>query len=186
MTERGARSGPLKAGLLATRLLQFIFAVILIGIFAWSHRQMSRAGYFRYHIVDVPLGVSIAALVLTALATFTHLFLHNDSQNLIAFLDFCLFVGYLASCIVYRQNYKTSCGANLLVRVFGSIGSGHCNTVRAGAALLVLQTILFFISMILSHLLSRRRQAVENTPGVHEESSRFGFGKRNQRQGVAV
>ncbi|KAK6340112.1 hypothetical protein TWF730_001883 [Orbilia blumenaviensis] len=176
------RSGTLKSGLWAIRFFQFIFAVVLVGILSWFHHRLSKAGYFRFDSVDVPLGFSVAALVISAVATATHLFFHDDSQTLIALFDFLIFVGYFASCIVYRHNFNANCGENLLVRVFRTIGSQHCNMVRLAAALLVLQTILFFLSTILSHRLSRRRQAIDSTAGVHEEKSRFGFGRRSRRQ----
>lgn len=180
------RSGTLKSALWAIRLLQFIFAVVLVGILSYFHHLMSRAGYFNYHIVDVALGFSVAALVISMIATLTHLLLHDDSQTLIAILDFLLFVGYLASSIVYRHNFNARCGANQLVAVFRIIGKQHCNMVRLVAALLVLQTILFFLSTILSNRLARRRQAIDNTAGLHEEKSRFGFGRRGRRQPEAV
>ncbi|EGX48521.1 hypothetical protein AOL_s00080g150 [Orbilia oligospora ATCC 24927] len=179
MAERSQRD---RGGLLGLRLLEFIFAVILVGIFSWFHSQMKRAGYFSYYVSDVPLGFSVAALVLTVLASFSHLFLHNDANTLIAILDSFLFIGYFASCIVYRQNFHVSCYKNVLVRVFATIGSPHCGTVRTGAALLVLQTILFFATTILSFALARRHQVVNNATGVHEEKSRFGFGRRNRGQ----
>ncbi|KAF3176190.1 hypothetical protein TWF788_008071 [Orbilia oligospora] len=179
MAERSQRD---RGGLLGLRLLEFIFAVILVGIFAWFHSQMKRAGYFSYYVSDVPLGFSVAALVLTVLASFSHLFLHNDANTLIAILDSFLFIGYFASCIVYRQNFYVSCYRNVLVRVFATVGSPHCNTVRTGAALLVLQTILFFVTTILSFALARRHQVVNNATGVHEEKSRFGFGRRTRAQ----
>lgn len=176
------QSGGLRGGLLALRLLEFIFAVILIGVFSWMHRRMKTAGYFSYYVSDVPLGFSVAALVLSVIASFTHLFSHNDAQILIGVLDAIVFIGYIASCIVYRQNFHVSCYRNVLVRVFATVGSPHCGTVRLGAALLVLQTILFFSTTIMTFALAGRRQAVDNTAGVREEKSRFGFGRRSRVQ----
>ncbi|RVD87038.1 uncharacterized protein DFL_005287 [Arthrobotrys flagrans] len=158
------QSGGLRGGLLALRLLEFIFAVILIGVFSWMHRRMKTAGYFSYYVSDVPLGFSVAALVLSVIASFTHLFSHNDAQILIGVLDAIVFIG------------------NVLVRVFATVGSPHCGTVRLGAALLVLQTILFFSTTIMTFALAGRRQAVDNTAGVREEKSRFGFGRRSRVQ----
>ncbi|KAK6354757.1 hypothetical protein TWF696_003894 [Orbilia brochopaga] len=181
------RSGSIKTPLWAVRFLQLIFAIILTGIFAWFHNRIYRAGYYRYDETDVPLGFSVAAIFVIALAFFTHLSLGPDSQIIIMFLDFALFVGYLASAVVYRHNFNANCNENTLVRVFRAIGRNGCNTVRLGAALLVLQTILFFISTVLTHRLADRRYTATAEPRVREEKTGFfGFGRRRPRQAAAV
>ncbi|KAJ6263800.1 hypothetical protein Dda_2372 [Drechslerella dactyloides] len=181
-----ARSGSIKSALWAVRFLQFIFAVILTGIFSWFHNRIYRAGYYPYESTDVPLGFSVAAIFIVGLSIFTHLSLGPDSQIVISLLDTALFIGYIASAIVYRHNFNANCGRNALVRVFRSIGKNNCNTVRLGAALLILQILLFFISMILSHRLADRRHTATTVPGVHEEKGRFGFGRRRQAQPAAA
>lgn len=181
-----ARSGSIKTSLWAVRALQLIFAIILTGIFAWFHNRLSHAGSNRYDFTDVPLGFSVAAIIVTIIAIFTHFFLSDDSQIIIVILDFLLFVGFIASAVVYRHNYSAKCGNNQLVRVFSSLGSGSCNTVRLAAALLILQILLFFASTILSDRLGRRRHSAATTSGVREEKGRFGFGRSRQRPAHAV
>jgi len=181
----GARSGSIKSALWVVRFLQFCFAVILTGIFAWFHNRIYRAGYYPYEDTDLPLGFSVAAIFIVALAIYAHLRHGPDSQILIAILDFAVLVGYIASAIVYRHNFNVSCGNNSIVRAFRSVGGDSCNTVRLGAALLVLQIILFLISTILSHRLADRRHTALNKPGVGEEKGRFGF-QRRRREPQAV
>lgn len=182
----GARSGSIKSALWAIRFLQFCFALILIGSFAWFHRQTYRAGYYPKEDIDVPLGFSVAAAFVVVLATIAHLALGPDSQILIAILDFALLVGYIASAVVYRHNFNANCGRNSIVRVFRSFGKNSCNTVRLCAALLVLQAILFLISMILSHRLADRRHTANTRTNAHEEKGRFGFQRRSGTSDATV
>ncbi|KAK6344700.1 hypothetical protein TWF718_006660 [Orbilia javanica] len=175
-------SGGLRGGLLALRLLEFIFAVILVGVFSWDHATMKKAGYFSFYVSDVPLGFSVAALVLSVMAGFSHLFFHRDAQILFGVFDLFLFIGYIASCIVYRQNFHVTCGANVLVRVFATVGSWHCGTVRLGAALLILQTILFFCTTLMTFALAGEHENVDSAAAARGEKSRFGLGRRNQEQ----
>ncbi|KAK6496898.1 hypothetical protein TWF481_001878 [Arthrobotrys musiformis] len=178
------RAGPLRGGLLGLRLLEFIFAVILVGILSWDHQRMKTAGYFSFYVSDVALGFSVAALVLSVMASFAHLFFHSDANIFMGVLDAILFAGFIASCIVYRQNFHVTCNSNLLVRVFRTIGAPHCGVVRLGAALLILQTILFFCTTILTFALASRGRRLTadntNTPVVREEKRRFSFGRRDR------
>ncbi|KAF3912630.1 hypothetical protein ABW20_dc0110675 [Dactylellina cionopaga] len=179
----GARSGSIKSALWVIRFLQFCFAAILTGIFAWFHNRTYRSGYSPYEDTDVPLGFSAASIFIVALAIYAHLSLGPDSQILVAILDFALLVGYIASAIVYRHNFNTSCSQNAIVRIFRSTGGSSCNTVRLGAALLVLQTILFLISTILSHRLADRRHTATNDSGNKSKVQNFaGIFQSNQER----
>ncbi|KAK6522923.1 hypothetical protein TWF281_002352 [Arthrobotrys megalospora] len=186
MVEGAARGTGLRAGLLVLRVFEFIFAVTLVGIFAWDHSTMYRAGYYSLYVSDVPLGFSVAALVISVLAAIS-LFVSKGSQIIFSVLDFFLFAGFFASSIVYRQNFHVHCWSNVLVPVFASVGSPHCGTVRTGAALLVIQTILFFWSMIMTAAVPRRRvEVVDNNAAIHEEKRRFSFGRRSHQQSDVV
>ncbi|KAF3928700.1 hypothetical protein AA313_de0203563 [Arthrobotrys entomopaga] len=185
-TTARTHSGSIKTGLWAVRSLQLIFALILTGIFAWFHNRLYRGGFFPYEDTDVPLGFSVAAIFIVVLAIFSHFFLGPDSQIIISLLDSALFIGFFASCIVYRHNFNANCSKNTISTVIGATGGHACNTVRLGAALLVFQTILFFISMIMSHRLADRRRIATTHPGIREEKGRFGFGRRGPRHGNAV
>lgn len=177
-----------KFGIWALRFFQLAFAIILTGTFAWFHRQISKAAFSVPRAVDVPLGFSVAAIFFTAFSIITICCLKGGLQIVSAIADFIIFVGYLASTILFRHNYHIRCSRNplpvFLVYVressnrFSSSGEfRNCSLVRLSAALLVIQTIFFFLTMVISALMSRRRD-VAGEPVVVGEKRRFGFGRR--------
>ncbi|KAK6535070.1 hypothetical protein TWF281_006368 [Arthrobotrys megalospora] len=177
-----------KFGLWGLRFFQFVFAVILTGVFAWFHHQIKKARYTSINAVDVPLGFSVAAIFFTTFSIITICCLKGALQILNAIADFALFVGYIASTILYRHNYHIRCSRNPLAvfLVYTRESSGrfvtsgefrNCSLVRLAAALLIIQIILFFLTMIISVFLSRRRD-VAGEPVVVGEKKRFGFGRR--------
>ncbi|KAK6535725.1 hypothetical protein TWF694_002174 [Orbilia ellipsospora] len=157
-----------KFGIWIIRFLQFAFAAILTGTFAWFHHEISKARYDSIHAVDVPLGFSVAALFFTVFSIITVCCLKGGLQVLTAIADLALFAGYLASAILFRHNYHFRCYQNPLAvfLVYTRDSSGryvsngefrNCTLVKLSAALLVIQVILFFFSMIISLLLARSR-----------------------------
>ncbi|EPS35265.1 hypothetical protein H072_11421 [Dactylellina haptotyla CBS 200.50] len=183
-----------KFGIWGIRFFQLAFAIILTGAFAWFHHEISRAHYSSVNAVDVPLGFSVAAIVFTTFSLITICCLKGALQIFSAIADFALFVGYLASAILYRHNYHARCARNPLAvfLVYTRDASGqrtdgsfrNCNLVRLCAALLIIQIILFFLSMIISFFLARRGNNA-GEPVVVGEKRRFGgFGRRGQRSAV--
>ncbi|KAF3925941.1 hypothetical protein ABW20_dc0106104 [Dactylellina cionopaga] len=183
-----------KSGIWVIRFFQFAFAVILVGVFAWFHHEISKARYTSINAVDVPLGFSAAAALFTTLYILTVCCVRGGYQVFFAIVDFGLFVGYIASAILYRHNYHIRCARNPLAvfLVYTRDSSGrfitsgkfrNCNLVRLAAALLVIQTILFFISMIVSVVLARSRGTAAGEPVVVGEKRRFGF-RRGQTAAV--
>jgi len=183
-----------KFGIWAIRFLQFAFAVILTGVFGWFHHELSKARYPSINAVDVPLGFSVAAIVFTTFSIITICCLKGALQIFSAIADFVLFVGYIASAILYRQNYHIRCSRNPLsvFLVYTRENSGNfatdgefrnCTLVKLGAALLIIQIILFFISMIISFFLSRRNDAAGQTATVGGKR-RFGFRRRGHTSAV--
>ncbi|KAF3915628.1 hypothetical protein ABW21_db0208576 [Orbilia brochopaga] len=187
----GLGSGISKFFIWGLRFLQFAFACILTGSFAWFHHEISKAGYESINAVDVPLGFSVAAIFFTAFSIITVCCLHGTLQLLSAIADFCLFIGYIASAILYRHNFHIHCARNplsvFLVYTRDSSGrfitSGefrNCSLVKLCAALLIIQIIFFFITMIVSALLARRRDGVAGEPAVHGEKRRYGMRRSGQ------
>ncbi|KAK6362367.1 hypothetical protein TWF730_006059 [Orbilia blumenaviensis] len=183
-----------KFGTWGLRFFQFAFAIILTGIFAWFHHQIKKARYTSINAVDVPLGFSVVAIVFTTFSIITICCLKGALQLLSAVADFVLFAGYIASAVLFRHNYHIRCSRNPLAvfLVYTRESSGrfvtsgefrNCNLVRLAAALLIIQIILFFLTMIISLSLSRKRN-VAGEPVVVGEKRRFGFGRRGQTAAV--
>ncbi|KAJ6265069.1 hypothetical protein Dda_1224 [Drechslerella dactyloides] len=175
----------------------FAFACILTGSFAWFHHQISKASYSSINAVDVPLGFSVAAIFFTVFSIITICCLRGALSILSAIADFCLFVGYIASAVLYRHNYHIHCNRNplsvFLVYTRDSSGrfvtSGefrNCSLVKLCAALLIIQIIFFLITMIMSMLLARRREPVAGEPTVVGEKRRFGQRRSGQTAAHAV
>ncbi|KAF3191155.1 hypothetical protein TWF788_007337 [Orbilia oligospora] len=173
-----------KFGLWGLRFFQFVFAVILTGIFAWFHHQIKKARYTSINAVDVPLGFSAAAIVFTTFSIITICCLKGALQIVSAIADFALFVGYIASTILFRHNYHIRCSRNPLAVFliytressdrFSTSGEfRNCNLIRLAAALLIIQIIFFFMTMIISFFLARKRD-VAGEPVVVGEKRRFG------------
>ncbi|KAK6506599.1 hypothetical protein TWF481_005057 [Arthrobotrys musiformis] len=176
-----------KFGIWGLRFFQFAFAVILTGIFAWFHHQIKKARYTSINAVDVPLGFSVAAIFFTTFSIITICCLKGALQILSAIADFALFVGYIASAILFRHNYHIRCSRNPLAvfLIYTRESSGrfstsgefrNCNLIRLAAALLIIQIIFFFLTMIISFFLARKRD-VPGEPVAVGEKRRFGFGR---------
>ncbi|KAK6541401.1 hypothetical protein TWF694_007213 [Orbilia ellipsospora] len=162
------------------RSFEMCFAIILTGIFAWFHDRLFKAGAFPFESTDVPLGFSAASFFVICIAGYASIFLEQKSQVLIGFLDFCLLGGYIASAIVYRHNFNSNCRENTLVTVFNAEHEGGCNTVRLGAAMLILQILLYTASTIMAFAISRAPQPASREASVTSEKSLFGFRRRTQ------
>ncbi|KAF3907050.1 hypothetical protein AA313_de0208183 [Arthrobotrys entomopaga] len=182
----GVFSAISKFGIWIIRFLQFAFAAILLGTFAWFHHEISKAHYSSIRAVDVPLGFSVATIFFTAFSIVTICCLKGGLQLFTAIIDLALFAGYLASAILFRHNYHVRCSKNPLAvfLVYTRDSSGrfvtdgsfrNCTLVKLSAALLVIQVILFFISMIISALLARRGEPV---------GEKRGFGRRGHTAAV--
>ncbi|KAF3933241.1 hypothetical protein ABW19_dt0203572 [Dactylella cylindrospora] len=175
-----------KVGIWIIRFLQFCFAVILTGIFAWFHHRISEAQHSSIEDVDVPLSFSVAAIFFTTASIITIFCLNGALSWIFAFIDFALWGGYLASSILYRHNFHVHCADNPLgyYLVNAEINGGswrkvgefrNCNLVRLGAALIIIQVILFFVTMIISTFVAvkgNKPAAGEPTP-VTSEKRRF-------------
>ncbi|KAF3913692.1 hypothetical protein AA313_de0202178 [Arthrobotrys entomopaga] len=162
------------------RSFELIFAIILTGIFSWFHDRLFKAGAYPFESTDVPLGFSAASFFVICIAGYASIFLEQRSQVLIALMDFCLLCGYIASAIVYRHNFNSNCGENSLVKVFNAEHEGGCNTVRLGAATLILQILLYTASTIMAFIISRAPQPAFRETSVSSEKRLFGFRRHTQ------
>jgi hypothetical protein len=158
-------SGAAKISTWVIRLLQFFFAVILVGICSYMIDQY-RDGHF--HVVReviLPEVASVLAMVVTFFSIFAVFFLGRTLQYLAAFLDFVIFVLYLASAGLLRHNFHAHRDRNPLYRslVFVRAAQGEdpdhhlqAGLVRLLVACVVIQIFLFFITTLLGAFVASR------------------------------
>ncbi|KAI5781937.1 hypothetical protein EDC01DRAFT_665420 [Geopyxis carbonaria] len=162
-----------RTALYALRVLQALFALILIGVTAYMvHTYRTYSLLETPPLISLPLSTSIFALLFAIAGLFI--------QPLVsAALDFCMFVLYLASAILLRHNYHTHNVHNPLWNALVAIRAGagedprrsrHGGLVKMLAAGVVLQIFLFFVTMIIAALIARRERA----QGVRVSGPRHG------------
>jgi len=149
----------------AIRVLQFFFAIILIGITSYMVDQYRDGGFRVLREVSLPLATSVIALILTMLSMVAIFFLSYTLQLVAAFLDFVVFVLYLASAILLRHNYHDERRRNplwwslmdvrrsQLENDYPNLMSGLVKLLVAGV---VIQLFLFFITTILGVMAASR------------------------------
>ncbi|CCX34892.1 hypothetical protein FPQ18DRAFT_314340 [Pyronema domesticum] len=146
-----------------TRLLQWLLAIILMGICAWMIDQY-RDGHFRVlPEVILPEVASVLAVVFTAFSIFTIFFMGYTMQLVACFLDFVIFVLYLASAGLLRHNFHAHRQYNplwwSLMDVRRAQGETRHPNMTSGlvkllVALTVIQIILFFFTTILGFMVA--------------------------------
>jgi len=149
----------------ALRILQFFFAIILMGITSYMADQYRDGGFRVVHEVSLPMATSVIALILAMLSMAAIFFLNRTLQLVAAFLDFVVFVLYLASAILLRHNYHDERRRNPLwwslmdVRR-AQLEVDHPNMMSGLVKLLVagvvIQLFLFFITTILGVMAASR------------------------------
>ncbi|KAK6514578.1 hypothetical protein TWF281_004776 [Arthrobotrys megalospora] len=180
MAESVSDTSDVKFVLGILRFFEFAFAVTLTGVCAWFHDRAAAAHFYNLYKVDVPLGFSVAAIWISAMATITYIFHSAGSQVILGVLDWVLFGGYIASAVVYSQ-FSSKCNSNRLVVVIQSVGDTSCGTVRLAAAFIIIQILLFLCTAILSWHLASRLHATRAGPGAQDRGL-FGSRKRSHDQ----
>jgi len=180
-----------KFSIWAVRFFQLCFAIILTGVLAWFVHECHSNGFATLRQITVPLAFSVLAIFVTFFSIISICFLGRTLQYVAAALDILIFAGYLASAVLYRHNYHALGYNNQLrnyliaARTYGRQDSDHIritNLVRLCAALIIIQVILFFITMILSVLAARSKtNSVDNHAHVGTEK-RSRFGRRNNNR----
>ncbi|KAF8254135.1 hypothetical protein K440DRAFT_515957, partial [Wilcoxina mikolae CBS 423.85] len=146
-----------------TRLFQWFFAVILMGICSYMIHQY-REGHFRVlPEVIVPEVASVLAVFVCTFSIMAIFFLGPTLQMVAALLDFIIFVLYLASAIMLRNNYHAHGFRNPLtwsmIDVRKAQGEKQHPDMQAGVvktlvALVVIQIFLFFFTTIMGFLVA--------------------------------
>jgi len=180
-----------KFSIWAVRFFQLCFAIILTGVFAWFLHECRSNHFATLHQISVPLAFSVLAMFVCFFSIISICFLGRTLQWVAAILDIFIFAGYLASAVLYRHNYHILGYNNELrnyliaARTYRGQDSDHIritNLVRLGAALIIIQVILFFITMILSVLAARSKSNADGH-AVGEKRSRFGRRNRVDNHG---
>jgi len=169
------------------RFLQLCFAIIATGVFAWFVHETRDAGLPTLREEVVPLVFSVLAMVFTFFSIFTLLFLSRTMIYAAAFLDLVIFAGYLASAGVYKDNFHVHWWENPLYGyiVYGRELQGESPhgdltsaLVKLGAALIIMQIILFFFTMLLSFWVAKETHDVAHGTGTGNEATYVGNEKR--------
>jgi len=160
-----AVSGIAKTLTWLTRLLQWFFAVILMGVCSYMIHQYRDGNFHVLKEVILPEVASVLAVVITTFSILAIFFLGYTMQLLAAFLDFVIFVLYLASAGLLRHNFHRDSRKNplrnSLIFVREAQGEdGHPKTqsglVKLLVALVVIQIFLFFFTTIMGFLVASR------------------------------
>jgi hypothetical protein len=147
--------------------IQRLLAITLMGVTAYMVDQFREHHFKVLSEVVVPLVVaSVLEIVLGILSIATIFFTHHVAILLPAFFDFAIFVLYLTSTGLLRHNLHVDSVKNPLrnsldfVRAFYEENPRtHLNgsLVKVLVDFVVIQIILFFITMILNLFVARRR-----------------------------
>ncbi|EPS37550.1 hypothetical protein H072_8805 [Dactylellina haptotyla CBS 200.50] len=124
--------------------------------------------------VDIALGVSVAAVLFTVFSIVTIFCLKGKLQIITAFTDIAICIAYVVAAIFYRNNFNADCKSTPLAvklwrtrhkfqRYFNldDLDFRACTVVRVGGILIIVMILLFFVSMIISVLITRSGKAAK-------------------------
>ncbi|KAH8150786.1 uncharacterized protein LAJ45_04967 [Morchella importuna] len=172
------------------RTLQFLFAIILVGIISYMIHEYREFRDFRHHLgiknpgfkppreLIVPEVFSVLAILFTAFSIMAVCFLGYTLQLLAAFLDFVLWVGYLTSAGLLRHNYHVRSSRNPLRNTITDMRQERGmnrhehrigGIVRLLVALVLIQLFLFTFTTFLSMWVAKRDR---DNRVVHEKPRR--------------
>ncbi|KAH0606677.1 uncharacterized protein H6S33_003511 [Morchella sextelata] len=172
------------------RTLQFLFAIILVGIISYMIHEYREFRDFRQHLgvkdpgfkppreLIVPEVFSVLAILFTAFSIMAVCFLGYTLQLLAAFLDFVLWVGYLTSASLLRHNYHVRSSRNPLRNTITDMRAERGmnrhehrigGLVRLLVALVLIQLFLFTFTTFLSMWVAKRDR---DQRVVHEKPRR--------------
>ncbi|KAF8437743.1 hypothetical protein BGX38DRAFT_1211489 [Terfezia claveryi] len=163
------------------RFFQWSFAVIIMAVTAYFIHQFRSFGYHGARETVVPLIFSILAIIFTTFSIIGLYFLSFSMQLLSTLLDIILWVGYLASAGLLRHNYHVRGRNNLLWQklYYGRTsvgqrprGSRNNALVQLLAALVVIQVILFFFTMLLQLWVAKKNRDQQRLSGTTKRFSR--------------
>jgi len=158
-------SGLAKTATWLTRLLQWFFAVILMGICSYMIHQYRDGHFVVLREVIVPEVASVLAVFICTFSILAIFFLGYTLQMVAAFLDFVIFVLYLTSAGLLRHNYHNRSERNPLRNslIFVRVRQGedaHPKTqgglVKLLVALVVIQIFLFFFTTIMGFIVASK------------------------------
>ena len=160
-----ALSGILKTMTWLTRLVQWLLAIVLVGVGAYMIEQY-RDGHFVVPAeVSLPTAASVLAAVIATFSIVAICFLGYTLQLVAAALDFVIFVLYLASAALLRHNYRSRRSPLRLDLVFVRLAQGENphrrmqgDLVRVLVDLVVIQTLLFLFTTLMGFAVASRHE----------------------------
>lgn len=170
-----------KTAIWAFRFVQWIFAVIILAVSSYFVHQFHHFFSSAPRETVVPLVFSVLAIIFTSAALIGLFFLNYAVQLISAVLDFILWIGFLTSAGLLRHNYHILGRHNLLLQklYFGRISVlepphwfRNSSLVRLLAASVIIEVILFFITMLLQLFVAKKYRDERRLHGT-PESSRF-------------
>jgi len=167
----GVASGMSKLATWIIRLIQLFFAIILTGILSYMVHEYHHYGFHTPREVVVPEVFSVLAIFVCVFSIIAVCCLGHMLQLVAAFLDFAIFVGYIASAALLHGNYHHNNNQNPLrnaltnMRVIHGDDSRHdlnSSLVKLLVASVIIQIILFFFTTILGVITVK---TTEDRPG---------------------
>ncbi|KAA8910260.1 hypothetical protein FN846DRAFT_553876 [Sphaerosporella brunnea] len=158
-------NGAARVATWVVRILQFIFAVILVGICSYMIHQYREGGFKVPNEVILPESASVIAMVITLFSLAAVFFLGRTLQFVAVFFDFVIWLLYLASVGLLRHNFHPHREDNPLWRslVFVKLAQREdphrhlqAGLVRLLVALVVIQIFFFFFTLLLSAFVATR------------------------------
>jgi len=149
------------------RLMQLIFAIILVGAISYMIDQYRHYGWNVPKDLIVPEVFSVLAIIISGLSMISIFFLGYSLQLVAALLDVAMFAGYLASSILLRDNYFRRSWMNPLWNELVWMRATNQDSrherrntglVKLLVAFVVIQVVLFFTTTILSILVARKME----------------------------
>jgi len=174
-----------KASIWVLRFFQWTFAIIILAVAADLIHQFHRFGALAPRETTVPLAFSVIALIFTSISIAGLFFLDAIMQLVSTFFDFVLWVGYLASAGLLRHNYHVRRRNNWLWQklYLGRVDAGesphsfrNSSLVRLLAALVIIQVILFFTTMLLQLWVAKKCHDQQRTSEKRTSQSTAGTG----------
>ncbi|TGZ77653.1 hypothetical protein EX30DRAFT_374443 [Ascodesmis nigricans] len=150
------------------RLLQLFFSIILMGIVSYMIHQYREYGGGDDSVPDELIVSEVASVLGVFVSLFSILaifFLGYTLQLLAAFLDFVIFVLYLASCGLLKDNFHSDSDRNPLRNALINMRAVNGESVRVNrhgglvkmlVAGVVIQVVLFFVTTVLGAYVASR------------------------------
>jgi len=180
------------------RLFQFLFAVILTGILSYMIHVLHKYHAHQPREVIEPEVFSVLAIVFSCFSLLSVCFLSYTFQLLATFLDFSIFVGYLAAVGLLHRDFHSHRYANPLfvklntARINGGAHLQHLHAdldsalVKLLVALVCIQIITFFFTTLLGVYVAMQDKKNVDTHTTHRRRTFLHRSEKHNRDVAAA